>query len=43
MAVAAETGRLPQPMEGEAENRKDIETELLNIGRGLLSVENITS
>lgn len=31
MAVAAETGWLPQPMDGEAENRKDIETELLNI------------
>lgn len=42
MAVAAETGWLPQPMEDEAENRKDIETALEH-HRGLLSVENITS
>lgn len=32
MPVAAETGWLPQPVEGEAENSKDIEIkELLNI------------
>lgn len=43
MPVAAETGWLPQPVEDEAESRKNTEMEEFSIITGDSSLKNITS